>query len=179
MKSLMTMLVLSCIALTASAETAVTTRNTELQAKAQSDAATLATLPANTSVEVVGRQGGWSQVKASGKDGWIRLLHLKFNSSGAASGSGSSDPLAGLNNLLSSGRTSNSATTTQGIKGLTAEKVKDANPDPAEFKKMQGYAVSKSVAQSFSHKNKLASAKVEYLANPAPVRGESTSVQGG
>ncbi len=179
MKSLITMLVLSCIVLTASAETAVTTRATELQAKAQSDAPTLATLPANTTVEVVGRQAGWSQVKASGKDGWVRLLHLKFNSSGAASGSGSSDPLAGLNNLLSSGRTSNTATTTQGIKGHTAEKVKDATPNLVEFQKMQGYAVSKSTAQSFSHKNKLAAAKVEYLAEPTPVRTESTSFQGG
>jgi hypothetical protein len=183
MKSLIVVLVLLSAAALANAESAVTTRATELQASAKADAATLATLPENTKVNVLGRQGAWSQVKADDKNGWIRLMHLKFDTTGApgAQASGGSNPMGAMASLLTGGRTSNSAATTTGIKGLTADQVKNAAPNQAEFKKMQGYSATKGAAQSFSQRSKLSAAQVEYLADPAPAptRNDPSSFQGG
>jgi hypothetical protein len=177
MKSLIAVLVLLCAATLAHAESAVTTRATELQAKGQSDAASLAALPENTKVEVLGRTGAWSEVKAAGKTGWVRILHLRFDSAGGTAAS--SNPMGGLGNLLTSGRTSNTSTSTTGIKGLSAEQVKNAAPNPGEFKKMQSYAVDQSAGQSFSRRSHLSPNKVEYLAGPPPERVETPMHSGG
>jgi hypothetical protein len=177
MKSLIAVMILLSATALVHAESAVTTRATELQAKAQADAATLATLPQNTKVDVLGRQGAWSQVKAEDKNGWVRLLHLKFDSTGGqTSGANSFGAVAGL---LTSGRTSNNAATTTGIKGLTAEQVKNAAPNTVEFKKMQSYSANKGAGQSFSQRSKLTAATVEYLAPPAAAPAETTSFNGG
>jgi hypothetical protein len=181
MKNLIAVLVLSCAVAAAYAESAVTVRSTELQAQAQVDAATLATLPENAKVDVLRRRGAWIEVKTgAGQSGWVRMFNLKLEGSGGAqdAASGSANPLGALGNLLTSGRTSNTATTTTGVRGLTKEDVQNAQANPGEFKKLQGYSVNKSAGQSFAQRSKLAPAKLEYLADPAPVRTESTMVGG-
>ncbi len=37
----------------------------------------VARLPADTQVEVLGRQGGWTRVRAGGMEGWLRILALR------------------------------------------------------------------------------------------------------
>lgn len=149
---------------TAQAETALTNRATDVLAQPQSDAAKVATLPESTKVELTRRQGAWAEVKTSTKQaGWVRLLHLQLEPGKAG---------AGLGNLLSSGRTSNSGTVTTGVRGLTAEELRQARPNADEFKKMQQYAVGKDIAQDFAAKSRLAPQAVDYLretsAPPAP-----------
>lgn len=151
----------------AQADSAHTIRPTELHADSQSDAATLATLPENTALEVLQRRGAWSQVKSATQTGWVRMLNLRFDAkAGAAPTSASGNPLGGLTGLLASGRTSNSGTDTTGVRGMNEEDLNKAQANLTEFKKMQGFATDKSVAQAFGKRSKLKVATVPYLADP-------------
>ena len=166
----------------AQAESALTSRATELQAQAQSDAATVATLPENSKVEVLARKGAWSQVKtATGQTGWVRMMSLKPEAGAqqAAPAPASSNPIGALGNLLTAGRTSNTATVTTGVRGLSEEDIQNAQANPAEVEKMQKFSADKPAAQAFAQRNKLAPAQVEYLPEPAPVRDNQRNAEGG
>src|SRR5581483_12140943 len=63
-----------------------TTRATELKDKPYVDAKTLATLPAGSAVTIVDRSGGWFEVDAGGRRGWLRLLHVSSQPVGARGG---------------------------------------------------------------------------------------------
>lgn len=152
----------------AHAQSAIVTRATELQAQAQSDAATVAMLPENAKVDVLRRSGAWSEVKtATGQTGWVRMLSLRFEGSGGSAQQPSANPLGGLSNLLSSGRNSNTATVTTGVRGLTEEELQNARANPAELQKMQKFATDKRTAQAFAQRAKLSPAAVDYLPEPA------------
>ncbi|MEN6587916.1 MAG: SH3 domain-containing protein [Sulfuricella sp.] len=147
--------------LSAAAETAVTTRETELKREPFTDAATIATLPSKTAVEVLKRQGGWSQIKSPAADqGWVRMLNLRFGDGSAKSGG------SGLGALFNVARTGSSGTTvTTGVKGLdiTKDTIQSASPNPAELKRMHGYSVSKAEALKFASNAHLQKQTVEYL----------------
>jgi len=154
------------LAAAAHAETALTSRATELQALPQSDAATLATLAENSRVEVLARKGAWSQVKtAGGQTGWVRMLSLKAEGGPQPA---SANPAGALGSLLGAGRTSNTATVTTGVRGLSEEDLQNAQANPAEVDRMQKYAVDKNAAQAFAQRSKLNAAKIDYLPEPAP-----------
>jgi hypothetical protein len=147
--------------LSAAAETAVTNRETSLKQEPFTDAATIATLPDKTTVEVLKRQGGWTQIKPpSAAQGWVRMLNLRFGDSRARN-SGS-----GLSSLFNVARTGSSGTTvTTGVKGLdiTKDTIQNASPNKAELKRMHGYSVSKAEATQFARNAHLQKQSVEYL----------------
>ncbi len=155
------------------AEPAQTIRDTDLQAQSQSDSAVLATLPGNSRLDVVQRKGAWSQVKTSANQtGWVRMLNLRFDS-GAAPTKSDGGTMSALTGLLSTGRTSNTGTVTTGVKGLNEEDLKNAQPNPAEFQKMQQFAVDKSVGQAFAKNAKLTPNEVNYLPDEAKSNDQS------
>lgn len=162
-----TMLALSCLLATAiaQAEPALTGRATELMAQAQSDATVVASLPENSRVEVLVRKGAWSEVRtATGQSGWVRMTTLKPVTAAAAPSS--NNPLGALQNLLSAGRTSNTATVTTGVRGLSEKDLQNAQANPAELERMQQFAVDRRAAEGFGQRNKLIPQQVEEL--PAP-----------
>lgn len=143
------------------AETARTAHATDLYADSQSDAATLASLPQGAAVEVLQRRGAWTQVKASGQTGWVRMLNLRFDTQGAAAPANSGgNPLASLASL---GRKSNSGTETNAVRGINEEDLNNAQPNPAAFQQMTALASDKATAQRFGSKYKLAAKQVPYL----------------
>ena len=161
-------------------EPALTSRTAELQAQPQSDAATVATLAENTRVEVLARKGAWSQVKtASGQSGWVRMLSLKPEGGAQQAPAPSANPVGALGNLLTAGRSSNTATVTTGVRGLSEEDLQNAQANPAEVEKMQKYAVDKSAAQAFAQRSKLVPAKVDYLPEPSPAGTNQRNAEGG
>lgn len=163
------------------AESALTSRATELQAQPQSDSAIITTLAENTKVEVLARKGAWSQVKtAAGQTGWVRMLSLKPETSGqAAPSASSSNPVGALGNLLTAGRTSNTGTVTTGVRGLSEEDLQNAQANPAEVEKMQKFSVEKNAAQSFAQRSKLSPVKVDYLPDSAPAGNNQRNAEGG
>jgi len=163
------------------AESALTSRSTELQSQPQSDSAVITTLTENTKVEVIARKGAWSQVKtATGQTGWVRMLSLKSEVSGQqAPAASSSNPVGALGNLLTAGRTSNTGTVTTGVRGLSEEDLQNAQANPAEVEKMQRFSVDKNAAQSFAQRSKLSPAKVDYLPEPTAAGNTQRNAEGG
>ena len=165
----------------AHAEPALTTRAAALQAQPQSDAATIASLAENTKVEVLGRKGAWSQVKtASGQTGWVRMLSLKPEAGAQqAPAPAAANPIGALGSLLTAGRTSNTATVTTGVRGLSEEDLQNAQANPAEVEKMRKYSVDKEAAQAFAQRSKLTPVKLDYLPDPGPAGNNQRNAEGG
>ncbi|MFH1494884.1 MAG: SH3 domain-containing protein [Pseudomonadota bacterium] len=150
------------ISLSATAETAVTNKETELKQEPFSDAATLVTLPAQSSVEILKRQGGWTQVKpATAATGWVRMLNLRLGTGAPAKQGGSG--IGALFNVARSGSSGNTVTT--GVRGLdiTKDTLQNASPNPNELKRMHGYSVSKAEALKLASSAKLSKQSVEYI----------------
>jgi len=147
-------------------EQAFTNRSTELKDKGATDAKTLATLPENTAVKVLQRAGGWTKVEGGGQSGWVRAFHLRFPSTVETSSS-SGGLLGGLTGGLFGGKQKQATTATVGIRGLSAEDFKNANPDAAALQRMQGYRVDKGSADRFAAEAKLATVSINYLMEEA------------
>lgn len=168
---------LSC-SLPAAAETAITIKDTELKKEPFSDAATLATLPGQASVEVLKRQGGWTQVKpTSAEKGWVRMLNLRMSSALAKQGNSGS----GIGALFNVARSGSSGTTvTTGVRGLdiTRDSLQSASPNPAELKRMHGYSVSKAEALKLASSANLRKQSVEYGEAGSSLSSGSSSSSG-
>lgn len=129
------------------AETGTVIRKTELRDKPFLDAAILASVPDASLVEIKSRKGAWMEVRLNdGKAGWIKLLNVR-TSSGTTSSSNA------LSNVIKTG--SSGKTVTTGVKGLSAEQIQNANPNPAEVDKMQSYATSNQAATQSAQANGL------------------------
>lgn len=76
-RSLIYLLALLFLPILAWASPASLIRAQSLLAAPDGLAAEVAALPATTHVEVLERRGGWSRVRADGKEGWLRVLALR------------------------------------------------------------------------------------------------------
>jgi len=152
------LLLLLALPLLAAAEPATLIRATELKQEPATDAATVAKLPENTAVEALQRKGGWTRIKAGASEGWVRMLALRFGGPGEAKKGDS-----GLSQLFNVARTGTSgAQVTTGARGLDAEQLANAQPNPAELAKLAGFAADPDAAASFAAKGKLSATAVEY-----------------
>jgi hypothetical protein len=142
-------------------EQGFTNRATELRERAAADAPALASLPADTPVKVLARGGAWTKVEAGGKSGWVRVFHLRFPAVVESSSSGGG--LASLGSALGFGQSGNDKArlATTGIRGLSTEDVKNANPDPEALARMQSFRADKPAAERFAREAKLAEARVD------------------
>lgn len=139
------------------AEPATVIRATDLKQEPATDAATLAALPENTAVEALERKGGWTRVKAPSGEGWVRMLALRFGASAAKSGD------TGVSQLFNVARTGTSGTqVTTGVRGLDAEQLATARPNPGELAKLGQYAADREAAERFAAQGKLAAQPVAY-----------------
>jgi hypothetical protein len=149
-------------------EQAFTNRSTELMDKASTDGKAVTTLKADTPVKVVQRSGGWTKIDANGQQGFVRAFHLRFPAAVETSSS-SGGVLGGLTGGLFGGKSQPKSATvaTTGIRGLSAEDFKNANPDPAALAKMESFRVDKAAAQGFAREAKLSSVSINYLMEEA------------
>lgn len=152
--ALLALLILPMVCL---AEPATVIRPTELKKDPATDAATVAELAENAAVDALERRGGWTRVKAGSAEGWVKMLALRYGAPGEARQGDS-----GLTQLFNTVRTGSSGTqVTTGVRGLEADQIKNAEPNTAELKKMQGYAASRDAASSFAKQGKLQAHRVE------------------
>ena len=140
------------------AEPATVIRTTELKQEPATDAATVATLQENAAVETLERRGGWTRIKASESEGWVRMLALRFGTATAAKPGAS-----GVTQLFNVARTGTSGTqVTTGVRGLDAEQLATARPNPAELAKLEKFAADRSAAEGFAQQGNLAARPVDY-----------------
>ena len=146
-------------------EGASTSRSTELKDQGSAEARTLTTLREGTPVKVLQRAGGWAKVDAGGQVGWIRVFHLRMAAvTETGSSSGASGALSSIGSIFGGSRSTSSKTTiaTTGIRGLSPEDLKNANPDPEALKRVQSYRADKAAAERFARDGKLAATQVDY-----------------
>jgi hypothetical protein len=161
MKKIVALLLLCWLPLTAYAEqTAYTVRSTEIKQQPFSDAASIGTLGEKASVRILLRQGGWMKISSAQGDGWVKMLNLR--SSSIKQGD------SGFQSLFNLGRSRSSGiTVATGVRGLSEEDLKNAQPNPAEFAKLKNYAVDKPQAEKFARSGKLNAQSLDYIPIPA------------
>jgi hypothetical protein len=140
------------------AEPATVIRATDLKQAPASDSATVAALAENSAVDVVERKSGWMRVKAAGGEGWVRMLALRLGGATTAKPGAS-----GLTQVFNVARTGTSGTqVTTGVRGLDAEQIANAQPNPAELAKLEKFAADRDAATGFASQGKLSSTAVDY-----------------
>jgi hypothetical protein len=139
-------------------------KDTELKEKPFVDAKTIKRLPARTQVAIVDRSGGWVKVTSAGQQGWVRLLHV--SSQPASAGGSSAKELEAAAKIATGRAGSGNIVSTTGIRGLNEEQLSKAQPNPAELKRLEGYAASKEQATAYARAQKLERRQIPYLAAP-------------
>jgi len=152
------LVLLLLLPLIAAAEPATVIREVEMKQAPATDAATLATLPENTAVDALERKGGWTRVKAGAGEGWVRMLSLRLG--GATTAKPGASGLTQAFNVARTGTSGTQATT--GVRGLDAEQIANAQPNPAELAKLEKFAANREAAASFATEGKLAPTSVAY-----------------
>lgn len=140
------------------AEAGTVIRATDLKQEPASDATTVAALAEQTAVEVLERKSGWIRVKAASGEGWVRMLALRLGGATAAKPGAS-----GLSQMFNVARTGTSGTqVTTGVRGLDAEQIANAQPNPAELAKLEKFAADRDAAAGFAAQGKLSPTSVDY-----------------
>ena len=141
------------------AEPATLVRASDLKAQPASDAATLTQLAAEAPVDAGERNGGWVRVKTqAGAEGWVKMLVLRYGGPGVAKRGDS-----GLTQAINVARSGASGTqVTTGVRGLDETDINTARPNPAELKRLEGYAESKDASSRFAESGKLKAQRIEY-----------------
>ncbi len=142
-------------------------RDDNLRSSASSSAGTVASVAKGTAVEVLDRQGGWTQIRAAGRTGWVRLLSVRR---GAAAGSDSLGDARGLVELGQRRSDPNKVVAVAGLRGLNEEELRAARFDAQELERLGGYAVKAEEAQQFAGRAGLVRREVAYLPAPASQR---------
>jgi len=137
--------------------------STDLKSEPFADAKTMASLPANSAVDVLKRQGGWMQVKPAGNsEGWVKMTALKLG--GATANTKGDSGMSALWNTAMQGRSGNTGVTVAtGVRGLSPEDMKNAQPAPEQVKKLDSLAATRSQAESAAKSGKLSRQNVDYI----------------
>lgn len=138
-------------------EKGVALKADKLLAEPFADAKQVGKVAKGDAVAILKKNGGWYQVKASGAQGWIRMLSVRRGQ--AAKTSAAKDVAA-----ISSGRTgTGQIVSTTGVRGLSEEELKSARFDENELKKAESFGVSKNDAGKFAQKGGLLARAFNYL----------------
>lgn len=171
-KGFMVLLLAAWTASAMAASTGTLIRSEQVRATPSPSGTAVIKLPSGTPVEVVGRKGGWLQVKTKGKTGWVRLLSVRSSSGGSA---GSAADIGGVVGLATQ-RNNSQVVATAGLRGLNEEDLKGAHYDAAQIKKLDSYTVNRQQAESFAARAGLHSRHVAYL--KAPVQESAPNTEG-
>lgn len=158
MKRSLLFIVLGLLAQSVSAAPGTMIKNEDLRATPSGTAAKLASVSKGSTVEVLARQGGWTQVRAGNRTGWVRILSVRTNVT-----TGSVSDVAAL-----ASRREGQVVAVAGLRGLNEEELKTAKFNLQELKLLDGYRSDPAEATSFARDANLVSRKVAYLPEPKP-----------
>jgi uncharacterized protein YgiM (DUF1202 family) len=78
------------------AETGTVLKADDIKAEPFRDAKTVGNVAKGDSVEIVSKKSGWLQVKARGKQGWVRMLSVRRGEAGKQDAAKEAGSIAGL-----------------------------------------------------------------------------------
>jgi hypothetical protein len=145
-------------------ETGSTRVDVELMAAPYRDAKGIGNLTGNTRVDVLERRGAWVRVTAADKGGWLRLHHVRLGEGSEQKGSSG---LGALWNISTTGRSGTQGiVATTGVRGMSADQLKNAKPDPKEFEKLDRYRANDDQARDLAKAGGLKEKDVAFLPKP-------------
>ena len=163
----------------AQSESALIKRPAQLRDAPGDSSRTLAALPLQTPVTRLGeRQGPWIKVRtADGTQGWVHMFDIS-GAPTAQSGNAGTGALRSISGFFSRGSGQSNAaslpTSTVGIRGLGAEDLANAQPNPAAVSQMESGRLDEEQARRFANLASLSSRTVSPLPAPsAPARAPS------
>jgi hypothetical protein len=143
-------------------ETGTTRTAVDLMATPYRDAKPAGKLQSNTKVDILERRGGWLRISGQGKSGWARLHQVRAGEGPEAKNTGGG--LTALKNVSQTGRSgSQGIVATTGIRGLSAEELKSAKPNPKGVESMEAYRANDNAARDFAHSAGLKEKDVPFL----------------
>ena len=168
MKHLISIFV-ACFVISAPASAASGTmiKNDDLRASAASGSAVLGQASKGATVEVLQRQGGWTQIKHAGKTGWVRILSVRIAAENGA------NLLGGLAQMGGSRPDSRRVVAVAGLRGLNEAELRGARFNATELARLDQYASSRADAEQFARSAKLKRVDVAYIKEPK-TEAEST-----
>lgn len=134
-------------------------KDEEMRAAANLKAASVGQVAKGATVEVLGRQGGWTQISSGGRSGWVRILSVRTTVS-------SSGDLSGLVQAGTRRSDSSRVVATAGLRGLSEEELKSARYDAAELSRLDLYTVDRTAAEQFAKAAGLRTISLDYLPEP-------------
>ena len=151
------------------AERAIAIRPGDLKQQPFIDAASAGAVAANQGVSVLARQGGWVRVESNGQSGWMRMLNVRLETTGPATGSSAATPprtvtrssLTAPASLFHTG--SSGKTVTTGVKGLDETDIRNSTPDLQQVAALDALAVDGTEAANNAASSGLKEQSVEYL----------------
>lgn len=165
------------------AQTLTVKRDTEVRKQPDASAESVMPIAASSTVLHHGeRQGAWMRIKAdTGKQGWMRLFDLSAATTAASNsgggGGGAGNVLRGVGSLLAPGSSKPVTTSTLGVRGLDANDLAAAQPNPAAVTQGERLRTSEAQAKQFAQRSGLTPRQVAELpdsAAPAP-RGSNAN----
>lgn len=151
--------VLAFLALPAAAAEQVTVeRDSVLYAEPRIDSTQLGQLKPGAVGEVLGKNGGWLNLRTPSATGWVFSFNVRFPSQPQEASGGSS-----LGRIFAPRRTTPGVTSTIGIRGLDKEDLRQASFSPDQMRQLDQNAASREAAQSQAAESGLTPARVDYL----------------
>ena len=148
-------------------EAAVTRRPVQLRDAPGDQARSIASLPAQAPLTRGNeRQGPWVKVTAGTATGWVHLFDIGPASS-ADGGSVAGSALRSITSLFGGGASPQRTASTAGIRGLGAEDIANASPDPAAVQRMETQRQSDNDVRSFADRSGWKPVAVEPLPEPS------------
>jgi hypothetical protein len=143
----------------AAAQQVTLERDSPLYAEPRLDSAQVTQLKQGATGEVLGKQGGWLNLKTPGGAGWLFSFNVRFPAQKADGGGSGGGPALGR--VFGAQRPS--VTSTIGIRGIDEEDLKQASFNAGQMKLLDGYAATKQAAEEGARARNLAPVKVDYL----------------
>lgn len=148
-------------------------RDEPLRAAASATAPVLARLARGTSVEVLDRKGGWTQIRVAGRTGWVRMLSVRTSETTQRDVGAE---LAGAIGMGTRQADPNRVVAVAGVRGLTLteQQLKSARFNAQELERLERYTVSRAEAQAFAREGGLVARAVDYLPVPAQAQRQTS-----
>lgn len=163
MKNMNAWLILAGLLMPAAAfsgEAGTTIKASDLKAQPFNDAKTIASIKRGASVDILGREGGWMQIRAGKHQGWVRMLNIRRGAAQA------NLDLPGVMKLASGRAATGNIAATTGIRGLSEEDLRGASFNAVEIKALESYTVTRDAAQQFARQHQRQNRRVDYVAGP-------------
>ena len=145
-------------------------RNSDVKSAPDPGSATVTSLRLGSPVEVQEFRGQWANIVSAGDGfGWVPAPNVRLKIASAQGGDGS--PLAGLLRGVTGGvggfgADQNRESIAVGVRGVQPSDIENAEPDPAERKKLDDYRVAQSEAERHARAVPLERRSIAYADEP-------------